>query len=186
MIEGLEFIDIPAGSDERGLVREFYRRSRTTEAMSGIPAEGWAQINVTESNYGAVRGLHAEQISKLVGIVSGKAFGVWIDCRPQSATFGNLVTSELAPGQQVFVPLGVLNGFQSLSSPSQYLYCFTAEWNPKMPGFGVNPLDPELAVAWPVTIDVSNRSQISAKDAAAPSWASTRDNLLSEQGLLNE
>ena len=35
---------------------------------------------------------------------------------------------------------------------------------------GVNPLDPELAIAWP-----SEQPQLSARDAAAPSLATMRD-----------
>jgi dTDP-4-dehydrorhamnose 3,5-epimerase len=37
-----------------------------------------------------------------------------------------------------------------------------------MAGVSVNPLDPELAIAWPLPIAVSDPAQISAKDASAP------------------
>ena len=74
-------------------------------------------------------------------------------------------------GVQVLVPRGVLNGFQSTSpEPSQYLYCFDQEWRPGMAGVGVTPLDPALGIDWPVPIDVDDRSQLSAKDAAAPTF----------------
>ena len=43
------------------------------------------------------------------------------------------------------VPAGVANGFQALSDPCQYLYCFDAEWRPGMVGRLCNPLDPDLA-----------------------------------------
>ncbi|MHB1210415.1 MAG: dTDP-4-dehydrorhamnose 3,5-epimerase family protein [Acidimicrobiales bacterium] len=156
MINGLTFGELTVGVDPRGVVREFFRRSRGGKSGIPEPREGWAQINVTESNYGAVRGLHAEETNKLVGIVTSEAFGVWIDARPESGSFGEMVTTTLYPGTQVYVPAGVLNGWQSLSNPSQYLYCFSSEWTPDIKGIWVNPLDPKLGVPWPVHIEVGN------------------------------
>jgi dTDP-4-dehydrorhamnose 3,5-epimerase len=37
-----------------------------------------------------------------------------------------------------------------------------------MAGVSVNPLDPAVAIAWPLPVDASNPAQISAKDASAP------------------
>jgi dTDP-4-dehydrorhamnose 3,5-epimerase len=75
----------------------------------------------------------------------------------------------LVRGTQVLVPAGVCNGFQSTSpGTSQYLYCFDAEWVPGMPGVAVNPLDPDLGIVWPLPVDVTDRAQLSAKDAALP------------------
>ena len=75
----------------------------------------------------------------------------------------------LVKGTQVLVPPGVCNGFQSVSpGTSQYLYCFDAEWAPGMAGVAVNPLDPDLGIAWPLPVDPDDRSQVSAKDAALP------------------
>jgi dTDP-4-dehydrorhamnose 3,5-epimerase len=182
VIEGLTFNDLTTGVDPRGVVREFFRRSHSDAQGVPVSERGWAQINVTESNYGAIRGLHAEDTAKLVGIVSGEAFGVWIDARPQSATFGLMVTAALSPGKQVYVPSGVLNGWQSLSSPAQYLYCFSAEWTPDMKGIGVNPIDATLAIPWPAAIEVGNLSQISEKDASAAAWDVTRAMLVNRTG----
>jgi dTDP-4-dehydrorhamnose 3,5-epimerase len=165
MINGLIFGDLFVGLDPRGVVREFFRRSRREETGVPEPKGGWAQINVTESNVGAVRGLHAEETNKLIGIVSGEAFGVWIDARPHSDSFGEMVTVSLIPGKQVFVPAGVLNGWQALTQPAQYLYCFSDEWTPDLKGVWVNPLDASLAVPWPLPIVKGNRSQISAKQS---------------------
>jgi dTDP-4-dehydrorhamnose 3,5-epimerase len=75
----------------------------------------------------------------------------------------------LTKGQQVLVPKGVCNGFQSVSpGVTQYLYCFDAEWAPGMAGTAVNPLDPELAIPWPLPVDTADRAQVSAKDGALP------------------
>ena len=88
---------------------------------------------------------------------------------PSTPTAGKVVTVELVKGRQVLVPSGVCNGFQSVSDgPTQYLYCFDAEWRPGMSGGAVDPLDPRLAIAWPIPVDPNDRSIISAKDAELP------------------
>lgn len=171
-IDGLFVITLRQVAEARGVVREFYRSS--TAALS--PARfvhSWKQINCTETRYGAVRGLHAEAMTKLVGVVAGRAFGAYVDLREGSETRGHVTTVDLAPGREVLVPEGVANGFQCLSPQGcQYLYCFDREWQPQMAGQALCPLDPDLAIAWPVPIDPHNPGQISAKDAAAPSLAS--------------
>jgi dTDP-4-dehydrorhamnose 3,5-epimerase len=169
-IDGLLVLCMKQVTDERGAIREFFRESGLREA--GVYAGPWRQINVTQSRQGTIRGLHGEAMTKLVAIVSGEAFGVYADARPESSTTGVVATVRLVPGTQVLVPSGVCNGFQSLSAePTQYLYCFDTEWAPGMAGVAVNPFDAELGIDWPITIDREDRSVLSAKDAAAPTFA---------------
>ncbi|MEY2405681.1 MAG: dTDP-4-dehydrorhamnose 3,5-epimerase [Acidimicrobiaceae bacterium] len=168
-IDGLVVITMKQVEDERGAVREFYRESSWVE--HGLPSLGpWLQINVTESRPGAVRGLHGEAMHKLVAIAHGEAFGAYVDTRPDSTTAGAIVTVALTPGTQVLLPNGVCNGFQSLgATPTQYLYAFDNEWVPGMAGTARSPLDPALAISWPLPIDPEDRAQISAKDAQVSS-----------------
>lgn len=169
-IDGLLVLCMKQVTDERGAIREFFRESGLQEAR--VYAGPWRQINVTQSRQGTIRGLHGEAMTKLVAIVSGEAFGVYADARPESSTTGVVATVRLVPGTQVLVPSGVCNGFQSLSAePTQYLYCFDTEWAPGMAGVAVNPFDAELGIDWPITIDREDRSVLSAKDAAAPTFA---------------
>lgn len=170
-IPGLVILRMHQVTDERGTVREFYRESAF--AAAGLPSLGpWVQVNVTETRYGALRGLHAEAMDKLVAVAAGEAFGVYVDVRRNSPTFGRVVTVPLTPGVQVLVPSGVCNGFQATAAGStQYLYGFTAEWTPGMPGTSITPLDPDLRVPWPIPVDPGDPSTISAKDASAPRLA---------------
>ena len=79
--------------DERGVVREFYRESAFVEA--GLPSLGpWLQMNITETKQGAIRGLHGEDMFKLVAIVAGEAFGAYVDARPDSPSRGKVVTAR--------------------------------------------------------------------------------------------
>jgi dTDP-4-dehydrorhamnose 3,5-epimerase len=167
-IDGLLRITTKAVTDERGTVREFFRTSGFAEAGVAVP-ERWAQLNLTFTKRGAIRGMHGEATDKLVGIAGGSALGAWVDARPGSPTYGKVVTAELTVGTQIFVPAGVCNGFQATSEDGcQYLYCFGVEWQPGMSGVAVNPLDPGLAIPWPIPVDQGDPSLISAKDAAAP------------------
>jgi dTDP-4-dehydrorhamnose 3,5-epimerase len=170
-IQGLWIIRMKQVTDERGTVREFYRESAFREA--GLPSLGpWVQVNLTETRQGAIRGLHGEQLVKLVAVAEGEAFGAYVDMRHGSPTYGTSVTVSLTKGMQVLVPAGVCNGFQSLSvGGTQYLYCFDAEWVPGMAGVAVNPLDPDLAIEWPLPVDVEDPAQLSPKDAAQPRLA---------------
>jgi dTDP-4-dehydrorhamnose 3,5-epimerase len=156
-IDGLSVITMKQVEDERGVVREFYRQSSWLE--HGLPDLGpWQQMNLTESKPGAIRGLHGEDMHKLVAIAAGEAFGAYVDTRPDSPTVGAVVTVALVPGTQVLVPKGVCNGFQSLT-PTQYLYSFDAEWQPGMAGVAVNPTDPALAIDWPMEPVLSEKDR---------------------------
>jgi dTDP-4-dehydrorhamnose 3,5-epimerase len=166
-LEGLVVIDMKQVTDDRGTVREFYRQSAFSGA--GLAQLGpWVQVNVTTTRRGGVRGMHGEDMHKLVAVAGGEAFGAFLDARPGSSTYGAVETVELVPGVQVLVPPGVCNGFQALSDPMQYVYCFDREWQPGMEGVAVCPLDPALGIAWPLDVDPSDPSMISAKDRDAP------------------
>jgi dTDP-4-dehydrorhamnose 3,5-epimerase len=176
-IDGLALITMKHASDDRGTVREFYRESAFVGA--GLPSPGpWVQVNVTETRRGGLRGMHGEAMTKLVAVVSGEAFGAWVDARTTSSSYGEVVTAELRPGTQVLVPPGVCNGFQAVSEePAQYLYCFDHEWVPGMAGVACSPLDPALGIDWPVAVDPDDPAQISVKDRDAPRF----DELAGEQ-----
>jgi dTDP-4-dehydrorhamnose 3,5-epimerase len=170
-IEGLLVVRTRHVDDDRGTVREMFRES----VISGLGEQslsGVRQVNLTFTRWGAIRGLHGESMAKLVGVAAGRGYGAYVDARPGSGSFGTLVTLDLEPGTQLLVPSGVCNGFQSLSAEgSLYLYCFDAEWTPGMPAIVINPLDQDLAIPWPVTVDPTNRALLSEKDATAPSYA---------------
>jgi len=169
-IEGLLVLPERSGRDDRGVVREFYRRSELAEA-AGLDVR-WQQINITTTERGAVRGLHGEPMAKLVGLAAGQALGGYVDTRRASPTFGHVCALELSVGMSILVPQGVCNGFQSTGENScVYVYAFTEEWTAGMGGPAISPVDPALGLDWPIAIDASNRSQISAKDAELPTFA---------------
>ncbi|HUF97928.1 MAG TPA: dTDP-4-dehydrorhamnose 3,5-epimerase [Ilumatobacter sp.] len=168
-IDGLIVVAMKQVTDERGTIRELFRRS-AFEAAGVTDLGPFEQINITESRRGAIRGMHAEDMVKLLTVVAGESFGAYLDLRRSSPTFGLVETVMLRPGVQVLVPRGVANGFQAISDYNQYAYCFDQEWLPGMAGQACNPLDPELGIPWPIEVDPLDLSFVSAKDSAAPTF----------------
>jgi len=160
-------------------VRELYRESSHSEVLPET-LSSWKQINLTRTKRGAVRGLHGEAMAKLVTVATGSVFGVYVDTRPDSKTFGAVETVHITPGIQVFVPQGVCNGFQALEEGTEYLYFFDNEWAPGMSGTALTPLDNELGIEWPIPIEKDNREQLSEKDAKAPTLRELKEILKCE------
>lgn len=119
-------------------------------------------------------------MAKLVTVATGSVFGVYVDTRPDSKTFGAVETVHITPGIQVFVPQGVCNGFQALEEGTEYLYFFDNEWAPGMSGTALTPLDSELGIEWPIPIEKDNREQLSEKDAKAPTLRELKEILKCE------
>lgn len=165
-IDGLLVVAIKQVTDARGTIREVFRRSAFESA--GVDLAAFEQINVTETRRGAVRGMHAEEMTKLVTVAAGEVYGAYVDLRSGSPTFGVVDQMPIVPGVQVLVPAGVANGFQTISDVSHYLYCFDREWQPGMPGRSVSVLDPSLSIDWPLPIDADDPMAISPKDRDAP------------------
>lgn len=166
-IEGLFTVTFKTIEDERGSVMEFYRQSEF-DAAGLPPLAGRSQVNAPLSHKGAIRGVHAEDAHKLVSVAAGKVYAVIVDLRKDSVTVGTWLGFELSRGQGLFVSSGLGNSFQSVSDePSIYLYQFEVEWYVGMPGVSCNPLDPDLAIDWP--IKENEGMIISDKDRANPS-----------------
>lgn len=174
-IDGLLALAPKQVSDERGTISEAFRRSTFSDADAHIG--DLCQVNITTSRRGAVRGMHAEAMTKLTTVVSGEAFGMYLDLRPDSPTFGEVEQITLRQGVEILVPPGVANGFQSLSDPCVYLYCFDREWRPDMDGLACTPLDPALVRHWPLPIVDDDPAMLSVKDRRAPTIADVRRTL---------
>lgn len=149
-IEGLWTVSFKVFEDDRGSVMEFYRQSDFEAA--GLPSmDTRLQVNAPLTIKGAVRGIHAEFAHKLVSVATGQVFAVIVDLRKDSPTAGKWQSFSLCRGQGLFVSSGLGNSFQSTSEePSIYMYYFEKEWSPTMPGLACNPLDPDLAIDWPI------------------------------------
>ena len=165
-IDGLWTLEMRLFEDDRGSVMEFYRESDFVAA--GLPSLGERpQVNAPWTVPGAIRGIHAEFAHKYLAVASGIAYAVIVDLRRESPTFGKWQGFTLRRGQGLFVSRGIGNSFQCIGQePSVYLYYFELEWSPDMDGVYVNPLDPDLAIDWP--IKEGDGMVVSEKDSNHP------------------
>ncbi len=163
--------------DPRGRFLEWYRHDRLAEAV-GHPLR-LAQANLSVSARGVVRGIHFADVppsqAKYVTCARGAAVDVIVDLRVGSPTFGKHESVELddVDRRAVYLAEGLGHGFCALTDDATLVYACSETYSPARER-AVHPLDPELAIRWPV-----DAPQLSDRDDAAPTLAELR-----EQGLL--
>ncbi|MEY9162586.1 dTDP-4-dehydrorhamnose 3,5-epimerase [Sinorhizobium fredii] len=163
-LPGLIVIERKQAGDERGFFSRFFCR----DELRDFGADGSiAQINHTLTrNEGAIRGMHFQRPphdeTKFVSCLSGAVFDVAVDLRPDSPTYlkwhGEILSAENA--RSMMIPGGFAHGFQTLAEDCELLYLHDKAYAPDAEG-GLNPLDPRLAIAWPLAV-----TQMSERDRA--------------------
>lgn len=163
-LTGLTVIERKQTGDERGFFSRFFCRDELRE----FGGDGSiAQINHTLTcSKGAIRGLHFQRPphdeTKFVSCLAGAVFDVAVDIRPDSPTYlhwhGEILSAENA--RSMMIPGGFAHGFQTLTEDCQLLYLHDKPYAPEAEG-GLNPLDPRLAIAWPLEV-----TQMSERDRA--------------------
>ena len=135
-----------------------------------LAAAGWqrpvAQINHTfTAARGTVRGLHYQRPPqaemKLVSCLAGEVWDVAVDLRAGSPTFLHWHAERLSAenGRALLIPEGFAHGFQALRDDVQMLYLHSAAYAPGAEA-GLNPLDPRLALPWPLPVgEMSERDR---------------------------
>lgn len=161
----------PRFGDARGFFSEVFHARRFAEA--GIVGPFVQDNHSLSAAVGTVRGLHAQigptAQGKLVRVTRGAIWDVAVDVRHGSPTFGRHVGIELSAEnwRQMWIPVGFLHGFCTLTPDTEVIYKVTAEWDPEAER-GVIWDDPDLALPWPVAADAA---VLSAKDTVLPCLA---------------
>ncbi len=174
-IEGLLVIEPQVFRDTRGFFCETYNERRYSEA--GINVH-FVQDNMSQSQYGVVRGLHFQKgeyaQAKLVQCIEGKVLDVAVDLREGSKTYGQwfsvMLTSE--NHLQFFIPRGFAHGFSVLSEQALFSYKCDNFYNPQAEG-GLLLTDPALNIDWQIPQD---RMILSEKDKKHPCLAQLTPN----------
>jgi dTDP-4-dehydrorhamnose 3,5-epimerase len=173
-LPGVVLLELDVHADARGRFVELFRRE--DYAALGMREE-FVQDNVASSARGSLRGLHyqhAHPQGKLVCVTHGEVFDVAVDLRRGAATFGQwfgcLLSADNA--RQLWVPPGFAHGFLATSERADVVYKCTAYYAPGDER-AVRWDDAELGIAWPL----DGAPTLSAKDAAAPSFAQARAEL---------
>lgn len=157
--------------DERGLFTRTF--DTAVAAEHGLDASRFTQDSQSRSRFGVVRGLHGRSgagEAKLVRCAHGAVHDVLVDTRPDSPTFGAQASFRLDDEHfhTLYVPAGLLHGFQALSTVADVCYRIDRPHDPAE-DLAVRYDDPDLAIEWPLPV-----SMVSDRDAAAGSWAELR------------
>ena len=146
----------PRFSDPRGFFSETWNQTRFANA--GVPGP-FVQDNHAVSNArGVLRGLHCQigenAQGKLVRVVKGAIWDVAVDVRRGSPTYGQQAGAVLSAENwcQLWVPVGFLHGYCTLTEDTEVIYKVTAPWD-RAAERGVIWNDPHLAVMWPIAAE---------------------------------
>jgi dTDP-4-dehydrorhamnose 3,5-epimerase len=154
--------------DERGFFTRTFDTAIARDA--GLDPSAFLQDSQSRSRQGTIRGLHGRSgrgEGKLVRCAHGAVLDVLVDARPDSPTFGKHIAVRLDDETftHLYVPPGLLHGFQALTEPADVCYRIDREHNPNE-DIAVRYDDPDLGITWPLPVSV-----LSPRDAAAGSWA---------------
>lgn len=163
----LLFLPTPS-HDQRGLFTRTFDVAVARHA--GLDPHAFVQDSQSRSRQGTIRGLHGRSgrgEGKLVRCAHGAVHDVLVDARPDSPTFGRHIAIRLDDETfaHLYVPPGLLHGFQALTEPADVCYRIDREHDASA-DISVRYDDPDLGIAWPMPV-----SALSARDASAGSWA---------------
>lgn len=164
--------------DDRGVFLEWFRAEDLT-AAAGHPLT-LAQANCSVSRRGTLRGIHFADVppgqAKYVTCLAGAVLDVVVDIRTGSPTYGTWEAVRLddADRRALYLGEGLGHAFLALTDGAVVSYLCSTGYNPGAE-HGIDPLDPELGIAWPEGVE----RLLSPKDAAAPTLAQA-----AEHGLL--
>lgn len=164
--------------DDRGTFLEWFRGDKLAEAVGR--AFNPLQANHSISRRGTLRGVHFADVppgqAKYVYCPKGAVLDVIVDLRVGSPSFGKHAAIRLDDQDRkgVFLAEGLGHAFLALTDDANVNYLVSTSYNPGIE-HAVHPLDPELALPWPLDTE----PVLSPKDAAAPGLAEA-----AAQGLL--
>ncbi|MBS0630242.1 MAG: dTDP-4-dehydrorhamnose 3,5-epimerase [Verrucomicrobia bacterium] len=157
LLPGIKLFQLKSFSDERGFFSEIYRQQELQ----------FVQDNLSFSKKGVIRGMHYQSTpgqAKLVTVITGKIYDVFVDIRPESETFGKWGAVELDPSMQILIPVGFAHGFAVLSDSAHVLYKVSNFYNPETEkSFRFD--DPTVGIKWPIAKPI-----LSKRDQCAPGF----------------
>jgi dTDP-4-dehydrorhamnose 3,5-epimerase len=157
-------------TDRRGNFHEWF--SNAGLEMHASRRLEVAQANCSTSRRGVIRGIHFSDVppgqAKYITCTNGAVLDVIVDIRVSSPGFGRWAAVPLSAENRnaVFIEEGLGHAFAALTDEATVFYLCSAPYEPGRE-HGVNPLDPDIGIDWPI----NSAPILSDKDAAAPSLA---------------
>ncbi len=181
-LKGVFEIQLQPREDQRGFFMRSYDEAIFAKFGLNRP---WVQENHSLSvKKGTIRGMHFQfpphAETKLVRVVSGTLFDVFIDLRKDSPTFGQWESIILSAENKkaVYIPRGFAHGNCALTDNVQLLYKVDNYYAPQSEGT-IKWNDPDVGIEWPAEEFI-----VSEKDAQAKGlreFATTHEGLRIEE-----
>ena len=162
--------------DKRGFFSEIYNK-KSFEKL-GINID-FVQDNFSFSeNANTLRGIHFQSPpfaqSKLIRVVSGSIFDVFIDLRKDSKTYEQYGSFNLNPDDGwLFIPKGFAHGFVTMKDKTNVMYKVDSYYNNDCEN-GIKWNDDFFSIDWPID---KEKIIISEKDSCLPLWKNIREEI---------
>jgi dTDP-4-dehydrorhamnose 3,5-epimerase len=131
-LEGVQLIEQFRQNDDRGcFVKTFHQSSLQQASINFVVKESFYSI----SKQHVLRGMHFHHSphdhAKIVFCTDGQILDVALDIRPNSATFGQYVSTILSVenNHALFIPKGFAHGFLTLSASATTNYFVDGEYS---------------------------------------------------------
>lgn len=167
-LRGVFEIKLDPHEDKRG----FFMRVYDTQIFEKYKIhKKWVQENHSLSvEKGVIRGMHFQlpphSEAKLIRVINGKIYDVFIDLRKGSSTFGQWDSIKLSADNKkmIYIPRGFAHGFCTLTKNCEVVYKVDNYYAPGSE-YSVRWNDPDLGIDWP-----ENNPILSEKDFKAKSF----------------
>ncbi|MDA9904428.1 dTDP-4-dehydrorhamnose 3,5-epimerase [Hyphomicrobiales bacterium] len=157
-------------SDERGTFTEDYNKNEFFKLNIN---DNFLQDNISFSEHkNTIRGLHFQlkphSQSKLIKVIDGSIFDVFIDLRKESSTYNKFESFILKKNDGwIYIPEGFAHGFCTLENKTTVHYKVNNYYD-KNSDKGIIWNDPFFNINWPLE---GNEPIISEKDKKLPMWS---------------
>ncbi len=169
IFEDIKIIKLIEHRDSRGFFKETYNK----ELLSKFNIlDNFVQDNESSSfKKNTLRGMHFQLIpadqSKLIRVISGEIFDVFVDLRKNSKNYLSYDFYKLTPESGIlYIPTGFAHGFLTLSDNTVVNYKVDKFYSKDLEQ-GIRWDDPFFKINWPVNAD---EIIISEKDGRLPFW----------------
>lgn len=167
-IKGVFEVQLEPHEDRRGFFIRVYDDKIFKEHMIH---RNWVQENHSLSvEKGVIRGMHFQfpphMETKLVRVIRGQIYDVFVDLRKDSSTFGQWGSVKLSADNKkmIYIPRGFAHGFCTLTKNCEVIYKVDNYYTPDKEG-GIRWNDPDLGIDWPI-----NNPILSEKDSQLKSF----------------
>lgn len=148
--------------DHRGKFSKLYTRNQFSSSCDFSLQE--VSLSHTKAR-GTVRGIHFQlepkTEAKYICCLKGSIFDVAVDLRRNSKSYGEHHSTVISAQKNngLIIGKGFGHAFQTLTDDVELLYFHSEAYSPDLDA-GLNPLDPDLHIDWPLPVEnLSNRDK---------------------------